>query len=216
MMQRLRVLFAVALLSLGIGLFGCGGSSGSITTTAAAGPDPAAPGQAPTVAPSATKGTEERAPRPVVVVSGTTARGDAFEVVTRGTGEGICLTMMYPMREEAEGGGACGDRLVPRLRTPISAWGTSKNGAEEAVDGYVSAEVASVAVEFEDDGQIQSVQAFTEMLPREVLRAGAGRSPIGFFVAFLPDGVAADGVTAVAFDSDGNELGRARFLAGAS
>ncbi len=80
---------------------------------------------------------------------------------------------------------------------------------EHEVLGFVSRDVSSVELNFEHEGKTESLDATTEQLPRALLEKAGARGPIGVFVAFLPEGVTEDDVTATAYDAVGSSLGSA-------
>lgn len=196
-------------------LAGCGGdqeSPGNATREDDARVKSAVIGGPPTVPPAPVEGVEARQPRPTVVAAGQTARGDAFELVFYGMGRGLCIATLLPERH-SDTGGACGERLVPRLSSPIMATGSATFGRNEhELSGFVSRETERVELTFELEGDVESMDAVTEQLsPKLLEQVGRGR-PIGVFVSFLPEGVTAGDVTATAHAAGGDSLGTAEWL----
>jgi hypothetical protein len=199
--------------TLALALTGCGDSdenAGRETPERGGHTEAAEVGDAPTVRLARVEGIHARPPRPTVIASGQTARGDPFEFVLYGTTKGTCLVTVLPARRFPGDGGACGRQILPPSSMSITAMGSSTVGRNEhEVNGFVSRDVASVELSFEREGETEALDATTEQLPRELLQKSGARGPIGVFVAFLPEGVTEDDVTATAYDAGGSSLGTA-------
>jgi hypothetical protein len=198
-------------------LAGCGGgdeNTARVTSDRAQHTQAADVGDPPTLPPARFEGEVRRPPRPTVIASGQTARGDPFEVVLYGTTGGLCISTLLPARKLPDAGAACGERILPRLSTPIFATGSATLGRNEhEVSGFVSPDVDSVVLSFELEDKTQTLDAVTEQLPQELLEETGAKRPLGVFVAFLSEGVTERDVTATAYDSDGNALGTATWFA---
>lgn len=173
---------------------------------------PAAPGDRPTVAPAPVEGEARQPPRPTVLASGRTGRGDAFEVVVYGTDRGPCLITFYPARERPESGGACGEGILPRALGPITTVGSSTGRGGQQVLGFVSGAVAEVELRFEREGEAESVDAISEHIPGRLLRRLERRGPLGIFIGYLPPGPRVDEVTAAGYAATGELVGTSRWV----
>lgn len=126
------------------------------------------------------------------------------------TSRGPCLATVFPARRDFEGGGRCGEGIVPRLFAPVQTGGSSsidENLVE--LDGFVGPKVRSVQLRFALEGEAETLDAVTEQLSPGLVRKAGGEEPLGVFVAFFPEGVTNESeITAIAYDSDGNTLGR--------
>lgn len=209
---------ALIALSAAVAL-GCGGGSDDEPAGGAAREDaeqlqPAEVGDPPTVPPAPVEGVDARPPRPTVIASGQTARGDPFELVLYGTSRGPCISTLYPARRSFEGGGRCGEGILLPLSAPIQSVGSSSTDQNVVeVDGFVGPDVDSVQLSFELEGETKTLDAVTEQLAPELIRKAGGEEPLGVFIAFLPgDGVSEADVTATAYDSDGDPLGTATWF----
>jgi hypothetical protein len=189
---------------------GC--DSGDETGTATAEPGPttmhvAEPGERPTSPPLPVAGVKPRPPKPTVIASGTTDRGDPFEVVLQGTTHGTCILMTFPSREK-EGGGRCGDDIFVDFIRPIASSGSSSgSGGGLQLDGWVSPEVDSVELSYAADGEPHTLTAVTEQIPDDLLRVAGESKPRGIFFAFVPGQLSPSDVSATALDTDGVEIG---------
>ncbi len=192
--------------ALAVAAAGCDASAGTEAVTRGP-PEPASPGEPPTVAPAPVEGWEDRAPRPTVIASGYTPGGDPFEIVVYGTDRGPCLMTLHPAQRLPEAGGACGETFIPELNTALVATGTSSGGRESQVYGFVSRAVDSVRLSIELDGEPRQLDAVTEQIPRRLLHRLGAPAPVGIFVGFFPRGI--HDVTATAFGAAGEELGSA-------
>jgi hypothetical protein len=205
-----------AAVTLVLWLAGCGDggeNTARVTNDRAQHTQAADVGDPPTLPPARVEGEHRQSPRATVIASGQTARGDPFEVVLYGTTGGLCISTLLPARN-SDSGSACGERILPRLSTPIFATGSATFGrSEHEVSGFVSPDVDSVVLSFELEGKTQTLDAVTEQLPKALLEETGARRPLGVFVAFLPKGVTESDVTATAYDSDGSSLGTATWLA---
>ena len=177
---------------------------------ASKGPPPAIVGQPPTVDPSRGEGEKPAPPRPTVLTSGRTAEGDAFEYVIYGRrNDGRCLMTMYPNRPHPDGGGGCGTAVPPEnVRGAIDGWGSGE-GTDARVYGFIDPGVDSVELTYDDDGEERTIAAASDQIPRRVIEEAGGRDDLGVFVAYLPEGVAPNEVTAYAYDANGREMGTA-------
>lgn len=204
-----RLILAL-LLAVALGVGGCDDDS-STTTLPAPTPTvaPANPGGPPSFKPARTVGVALRPPAATVLVSGTTRRGEPFELVAQGNEKGTCILMLFPV-DEREGGGGCGETLID-FAGSIAAWGGGTTGRGKYVAGWISPKVDRVEITYEHDGSPQALEAAAEPIPRRVLRASGEVEDRGMFVAFLPGEIELADVTATAYDAAGSELGSARW-----
>jgi hypothetical protein len=116
---------------------------------------------------------------------------------------------MYPRAgRSGEGGGACGEILPAKgIRSAIDGRGYSTGASGASVSGFISGDVSSVELSYDSEGGNEVLDAATGQIPAKVLHQAGGRTPLGVFIAYLPEGIQPRDVTATAYDEDGKELG---------
>ena len=158
--------------------------------------------------PTPTEGRPFAPPPPTVLVSGVTAEGRDSDWVLYGTSKGPCVIKFYPEPRNGEGGGACGEGVIPdRVAGGIDDWGYSSDEGVGSATGFIGPGVDSVRVEFDGVDEVTDEMVAAAWIRPDALQATRSRPPTGFFAAWLPDGVSPDDVTVTALDDQGDEVG---------